>query len=201
MPDEQSEIIKLAHEFLDANANALSDLKSKIDDALALSIELLANCKGKIITSGLGKSGLVAKKIAGSLASIGIPAVFVHPVEAFHGDFGLISHDDVVIVLSHSGETTELISFCSHLVSKHIPLIAITQSNSSTLGSMARATLQTHVQNEGCISCSFNLVPNVSTLVTLALGEILVLALLKLKGVEKDHFLHFHPGGTLGKAS
>ncbi|MEP6342077.1 MAG: KpsF/GutQ family sugar-phosphate isomerase [Maricaulaceae bacterium] len=170
---------------------------SNLPDAFEQAVTLCQNIKGRVILSGMGKSGHIARKISSTLASTGTPSYFVHPGEASHGDLGMISDDDVVIALSNSGNTGELTDLLAYTVRYKIPLIAITSGQHSDLAAAARLTLLLPSVEEACLVTK---APTTSALMTLALGDALAVALLKLRGFTPDDFHKFHPGGKLGAA-
>ncbi|MFC4702022.1 KpsF/GutQ family sugar-phosphate isomerase [Glaciecola siphonariae] len=175
---------------------ALKHLNSMLDEQFTESCELLKLCKGKVVVSGMGKSGHIANKIAATLASTGTPAFFMHPGEANHGDFGMLSKDDILIAISNSGETGELIGLLPAVKRLNIPIIAITNKPNSSLSKFATKTLLLHVNQE---ACSLGLAPTTSTTATLVLGDALAIALLEAKGFTAEDFAFSHPGGALGK--
>lgn len=176
--------------------DALNVLKKKLDSSFSESCKILLACKGKVVVSGMGKSGHIANKIAATLASTGTPAFFMHPAEANHGDFGMLSKDDVLIAISNSGETAELIGLLPAVKRLNIPIIAITNNALSSLPKFASQTLLLHVDKE---ACSLGLAPTTSTTATLVLGDALAIALLEAKGFTAEDFAFSHPGGALGK--
>ena len=184
-------------EVLELQANALT-LSSQRQEPKELehAIQLLANCAGKVIVAGVGKSGLVARKIASTLTSTGTAAVYLHPADALHGDLGLVDPKDVVIVLSNSGETDELIAMLPHLKHRNVPIIAIVGSRKSTLARNAAAVLDASVEQE---ACPLNLAPTTSTLVAQAIGDALAATLMEVKGITSQDFASNHPAGRLGK--
>jgi arabinose-5-phosphate isomerase len=184
-------------EVLEMQANALT-LSSQRQEPKELehAIHLLANCDGKVIVAGVGKSGLVARKIASTLTSTGTAAVYLHPADALHGDLGLVDPKDVVIVLSNSGETDELIAMLPHLKHRNVPIIAIVGSRKSTLARNAAAVLDASVEQE---ACPLNLAPTTSTLVAQAIGDALAATLMEVKGITSQDFASNHPAGRLGK--
>ncbi len=167
----------------------------RLDDALAGAVELLA-ASGRVIVSGIGKSGVIAQKIAATLTSTGTAASYVHPVESLHGDLGMVDRHSVAILLSKSGETEELFGLLSALVRLEVPIIAITGGRESTLGRAASCVLDASVQEE---ACPHDLAPTTSTAVALALGDGLAMALLERKGFQRADFAALHPGGRLGR--
>jgi arabinose-5-phosphate isomerase len=175
---------------------ALKALQLKLDHRFSKSCEILLQCTGKVVVSGMGKSGHVGKKIAATLASTGTPAFFMHPGEANHGDFGMMSKDDVLIAISNSGETAELIGLLPAVKRLKIPIIAITNNQNSSLTRFATESLLLHVETE---ACSLGLAPTTSTTATLVLGDALAIALLEAKGFTAEDFAFSHPGGALGR--
>ena len=158
-------------------------------------MELLRDCHGRVIVTGMGKSGIVARKIAATLASTGTPAFFLHPAEAIHGDLGVVTADDVVVALSHSGETPKILRLLETLRRIGARIVALTGSPNSSLGQSADVTLDCHVSEE---ACPLNLVPTASTTASLALGDALAMTLLVEKGFKAEDFANLHPGGKLG---
>jgi arabinose-5-phosphate isomerase len=188
--------------FIIANEiNALVWLKENLGPSFETVVELIASNQGDLILTGVGKSGLVAQKIASTLVSSGIRAFFLHATEAMHGDFGLVSADDVVILISHSGETEEVLRLIKPLREIGVTLVAITSSADSTLAKNADYLLLTGVKEEACPEpyCSYNLVPTTSTTVTSVLGDALALILREKKAVSKEEHARYHRGGAIGK--
>ena len=171
-------------------------LKGPLGAAFASAVELIRKARGRVIVTGLGKSGHVARKIAATLASTGTPAFFLHPAEAGHGDLGMIIRTDVVLALSNSGETPELVVLLPHLKRLGVPLIVMSGKTDSTLGRAANVTLDVSVAEE---ACPLNLAPTASTTATLAMGDALAVTLLEARGFTKQDFARSHPGGTLGR--
>lgn len=178
-------------------ANALMDLANQLDQSFADAVDLLLSCKGRIIITGMGKSGHIARKIAATLASTGSPATFVHPAEASHGDLGMITKDDHVIALSNSGETSELNNLITFTRRFSIPLIGITSGAESTLARIANVAL---VLPDAPEACPIGLAPTTSTTLMMAMGDALAVALLSVRGFSSQDFKMFHPGGSLGSA-
>ncbi len=176
--------------------DALTDLLSRIDSSFERACDLLLSCKGRVIVSGMGKSGHIANKIAATLASTGTPAFFVHPGEASHGDFGMITKTDVVLAISNSGASAELLTLLPLLKRLSIPFISMTGKEDSPLSDAADVNLDVSVKTE---ACPLNLAPTSSTTVTLALGDALAVALLEARGFTAEDFAFSHPGGALGK--
>jgi arabinose-5-phosphate isomerase len=165
-------------------------------DALVLAVELLHACKGRIVVSGIGKSGHIARKIAATFASTGSPAFFVHPAEASHGDLGMVTRDEVFVALSNSGETDELLTIVPIVKRTGAKLIALTGAPNSSLAKLADAHLDTSVEKE---ACPLNLAPTTSTTAALAMGDALAVALLDARGFKAEDFIRSHPGGRLGR--
>ena len=181
---------------IDTELQGVQELKHIIDATFTQACELLLQCTGKVVVSGMGKSGHVGNKIAATLASTGTPAFVMHPGEANHGDLGMLSPNDVVIAISNSGDTGELLGLLPVLKRLHIPYIAITQNPQSTLAQHAQLVLSIPVPAE---ACTLGLAPTTSTTVTLVLGDALAIALLDAKGFTSEDFALSHPGGSLGR--
>ena len=186
----------IAKETLTIEANVLSHAATLIDDAFDKAIELILTCRGKLIVTGVGKSGLIGAKIAATLASTGTPSFFLHPTEALHGDLGMIGSDDVVLAISYSGESGELNAILPHIKRFNIPLIGMSRNATSTLGKFSDTLLMLHVQKE---ACPLDIAPTSSTTLTLAMGDALAVALMKARDFKKEDFASFHPGGSLGR--
>lgn len=191
MPD-----LSLARKVLQTEAAAVLALVDRVDERFARAVTLIRNCKGRVIVTGMGKSGIICRKIAATLASTGTPAFFLHPAEAVHGDLGVIQADDVVIAMSYSGETEELTRVLETLKRIGAPLIALTGGVRSTLGQAADVALDCSVSEE---ACPMNLVPTASTTAALAMGDALAMTVLVEKGFKPENFANLHPGGKLGK--
>lgn len=190
------DLIALADAVLRIEADAITALRERLDDKFALACELLLNCKGRVVVTGLGKSGHIARKLAATFASTGTAAFFVHPGEASHGDLGMIKRDDVVLGMSNSGETAELLSLLPWLARHGIPLIAMTGKPESNLARAAYVHLDVSVSEE---ACPLGLAPTASTTATLAMGDALAVALLEARGFTAEDFARSHPSGALGK--
>ncbi len=188
--------IQLARETLDIEAAALIGLKSHLDERFAQAVQMMLNAKGRVVVTGMGKSGHIGSKIAATLASTGTPAMFVHPGEASHGDLGMIKAIDVVLAISNSGESDELVSILPVLKRQGVPLIAMTGGMSSALAQHADVVLNCSVAKE---ACPLNLAPTASTTAQLALGDALAVALLDARGFKAEDFARSHPGGSLGR--
>jgi arabinose-5-phosphate isomerase len=191
MPD-----LSLARKVLETEAAAVLALVDRLDKRFADAVVLVRDCKGRVIVTGMGKSGIICRKIAATLASTGTPAFFLHPAEAVHGDLGVIQADDVVIAMSYSGETEELTRVLETLKRIGARLIAITGDVKSTLAQAADVALDCRVSEE---ACPMNLVPTASTTAALAMGDALAMAVLVEKGFKPEDFANLHPGGKLGK--
>lgn len=192
---EASELA-LARRVIETEADAVRAVARRLDGRFTTAVALLHACSGRVIISGMGKSGIIGRKIAATLSSTGTPAYFLHPAEAIHGDLGLITPDDVVIGMSQSGETAELVRVLEFIRRIGARLIAITGDMDSTLAQAADVTLDCHVDEE---ACPLNLAPTASTTAALALGDALAMTLLARKGFRPDDFANLHPGGKLGK--
>ena len=194
--ENKFDYINIAKRVLDIESAAISELKSNLGKSFTDACELCINCKGKIIVMGLGKSGHIADKIAATFASTGTPAFFIHPSEAIHGDLGMIDKEDIVLVLSNSGETEEIISLIPVIKNMGIKIVAITGNKDSKLSSEADIHIHVEVKEE---ACPMNLAPTASTSAALAMGDAIAVALLEKRGFTKEDFAKSHPGGSLGK--
>jgi arabinose-5-phosphate isomerase len=193
--EQHKEGLKEARRLLKAEAAALQTLAKNLDVSFTETVELLLRLKGRAIVTGMGKSGHIGAKIAATLASTGTPAFYIHPGEASHGDLGMITADDAVIALSHSGESRELSDIVAYCTRHKVPLIAITGRAHSTLARAASHVLLNGVEKE---ACPLNLAPTSSTTASLALGDALAIVLMQRRGFKKEDFSHYHPGGKLG---
>jgi len=188
--------LDLAKKVLRTEAAAILGLVDRLNGDFERAVDLLFGCKGRVIVTGMGKSGIICRKIAATLSSTGTSAFFLHPAEAIHGDLGAIRDEDVIIALSHSGETEELVRLIESIRRIGAGLIAITGSPRSTLGRSADVTLDCSIAEE---ACPMNLVPTASTTASLALGDALAMTLLVRKGFREEQFASLHPGGKIGK--
>jgi arabinose-5-phosphate isomerase len=186
----------LARKVLETEAAAILGLVDRLDERFDCAVQMLRQCTGRVILAGMGKSGIICRKIAATLASTGTPAFFLHPAEAIHGDLGVIRSEDVVIALSYSGETDELLRLLETIRRLGARLIAITGGRKSTLAQAADVALDCSVAEE---ACPMNLVPTASTTAALALGDAIAMTLLVEKGFREEDFANLHPGGKLGK--
>jgi arabinose-5-phosphate isomerase len=189
-------LMRSALTVIDTEARAIDVLKGRINDAFLRACQLMFECPGRIVVSGMGKSGHIARKIAATLASTGTPAFFVHPGEASHGDLGMITQKDVVLALSNSGETDELLTILPVIKRQGIPLIAMTGNNDSSLAAMGDVHLDVSVPAE---ACPLGLAPTASTTAALVMGDALAIALLEARGFTDEDFARSHPAGSLGR--
>ena len=188
--------IALARKVLQTEADAILALIDRLDDRFENAVRLLLDCRGRVVVTGMGKSGIISRKIAATLTSTGTPAFFLHPAEAIHGDLGVLQGDDVIVALSNSGETEELLRLLETIKRLGARMIAITGDCKSTLGQASDVALDCQVSEE---ACPMNLVPTASTTAALALGDALAMTLFVAKGFRQEDFANIHPGGKLGK--
>src|SRR5947208_10663095 len=188
--------LALARKVLETEAAAILALVGRVDARFEAAVDLLRNCRGRVIVTGMGKSGIICRKIAATLTSTGTPAFFLHPAEATHGDLGVLQADDVVLALSYSGETDEILRLLETIRRLGAKLIAITGAPASSLAQAADVALDCSVTEE---ACPMNLVPTASTTAALAIGDALAMTLLVEKGFREEDFANLHPGGKLGK--
>jgi arabinose-5-phosphate isomerase len=193
---DPAQVLALARHVLAIEADAIAGLAARLGDAFVAAVVLILHCRGRVVVSGIGKSGHIARKLAATLASTGTPAFFVHPAEASHGDLGMITPDDVVVMLSNSGETDELVLLTPHLKRQGAKIVALTGNEESSLAQAADVHLDAAVDAE---ACPLGLAPTASTTATLALGDALALALLDARGFSVEDFARSHPGGPLGR--
>ena len=187
---------EIAQETLNIEAQTLLKAATLVDDVFDRAVDVILKCKGKLIITGVGKSGLIGAKMAATFASTGTPSFFLHPTEALHGDLGMIDKNDVVIGISYSGESEELSSILPHIKRFGAPLIGMTKNRESTLGSSSDMVIEIHVEKE---ACPIDTAPTSSTTLTLALGDALAVCLMRARDFQKSDFASFHPGGALGK--
>ncbi|MFV0421928.1 KpsF/GutQ family sugar-phosphate isomerase [Oleidesulfovibrio sp.] len=188
--------VPLAREVLDIEIEGIAAMRDRLNGGFVEALTLMADCTGRVVITGLGKSGLVGRKLASTLSSTGTPSFFLHPVEGAHGDMGMIRSDDVVVAISNSGETDELNAILPTLRSLGASIIAMTGKAESTLGKSADVVLDTGVARE---ACPLNLAPTASTTAVLAMGDALAVCLIHWKSFTEDDFLRYHPGGSLGQ--
>ena len=191
-----SKLIDIAIKCIEDEAQALLNLIPMINDGFDKAIHLILQCTGKVIVTGVGKSGHIGAKIAATLSSTGTPSFFISPLDVFHGDLGVITTDDVVLAISNSGQTEELLRFLPYLMEKQIPVIGMSGNPASLLAQYATIHLNVSVQHE---ACPLGLAPTSSTTAALAMGDAIACALIEARHFKASDFAHFHPGGTLGK--
>jgi arabinose-5-phosphate isomerase len=187
---------EIAQETLKIEAQTLLNASENMGDAFEKAVEMILACRGKLIVTGVGKSGLIGAKMAATFASTGTPSFFLHPTEALHGDLGMISSNDVVIAISYSGESEELSSILPHIKRFGTPLIGMTRNKKSTLGQYSDLVIEVVVEKE---ACPLDIAPTSSTTLTLALGDALAVCLMRARDFKRSDFASFHPGGALGK--
>ena len=188
--------LALARDVLDIEADAVRALRDQLDEGFVEAIDLILSCRGRVVVSGIGKSGHIARKLAATFASTGTPAFFVHPAEASHGDLGMITSEDVFVAMSNSGESEELVAILPTIKRLGVKLIAVTGRPQSSLAQLADVHLNAFVSKE---ACPLNLAPTASTTAALALGDALAVAVLDARGFGVDDFARSHPGGALGR--
>lgn len=193
---DSGKVLRLAQEALEVEVAAIEGVKARLGQPFVQAVQLLLACTGRVVVMGMGKSGHIGRKIAATLASTGTPALFVHPAEASHGDLGMILPSDVVLAISNSGESDELVTLLPVLKRQNVPLVAITGVSQSTLAQHANCVLDSFVEKE---ACPLNLAPTASTTAQLALGDALAVALLDARGFRAEDFARSHPGGALGR--
>jgi arabinose-5-phosphate isomerase len=189
-------ILDIARKVLRTEADAIYALSGRLENNFEKAVESIYECRGRVVVTGMGKSGLVGKKIAATLASTGTPAFFLHPAEAGHGDLGMVTSRDILLAISNSGETKEIVELIPFLKRFNLRLISVTGNPNSTLSRMADVSLDVSVKEE---ACPFGIVPTASTTATMAIGDALAVALLVKKGIKEEDFAFFHPGGSIGK--
>jgi arabinose-5-phosphate isomerase len=192
----RDEILERGRRVIDVERDALVETARRLGDGFVKAVDLIAASRGRVIVSGLGKSGLIARKIAATLTSTGTPATFMHAVEGVHGDLGIVSADDVAVLISKSGETEEVVTLLEHLKRFGARLVAITAVPDSTLARESDAVLDAWVREE---ACPHDLAPTTSTTIQLALGDALAVVILERKGFQREDFARLHPGGALGR--
>ncbi|MGD9970931.1 MAG: SIS domain-containing protein [Sulfuricurvum sp.] len=188
--------IAIAKNTLEIEAQELREAGERVGSEIERAVEMILACKGKLVITGVGKSGLIGAKIAATFASTGTPSFFLHPTEALHGDLGMIGKDDAVLAISYSGESPELSSILPHIKRFDIPLIGMTRNPESTLGRYSDVVINITVTKE---ACPLDIAPTSSTTLTLAMGDALAVCLMRARDFKKEDFASFHPGGALGK--
>jgi arabinose-5-phosphate isomerase len=195
--DEETAVsLETARRVLDIEARALQEVKARLDNTFVKAVDVLFACKGRIAVTGMGKSGLIGRKISATLSSTGTPSFFLHPAEALHGDLGMLARGDAMLAVSYGGETEEIIELLEALKRLEMPLVTLTGKLDSTLGQASDVALDVSVREE---ACSLNLAPTASTTVAMAVGDALAVALLERRGFRHDDFAALHPAGRLGK--
>jgi arabinose-5-phosphate isomerase len=187
---------KIAQTVLETEANELLHAAAALEDEFAKAVDIISSIKGKLIITGVGKSGLVGSKMAATFASTGTSSFFLHPTEALHGDLGMIGKEDAVLAISYSGESEELTKILPHIKRFDIPLIAMAKDKNTTLGRYADVLIPIKVSKE---ACPLGVAPTSSTTLTMALGDALAICMMEMRGFKKEDFASFHPGGSLGK--
>ncbi|HKG94868.1 MAG TPA: KpsF/GutQ family sugar-phosphate isomerase [Gemmatimonadaceae bacterium] len=192
----RDDVIERGRRVVRLERDALEEVERRVGESFADAVELIARSRGRVIVTGVGKSGLIGRKIAATLTSTGTPATFLHPVESVHGDLGIVGPEDVAILISKSGESAELLDLLQHLTLFGVRTIALTGRSDSSLARHADVGLDAWVREE---ACPFDLAPTTSTTAALALGDALAVALLEMKGFRREDFARLHPGGSLGR--
>ena len=193
---EKADLLRRAKEVLRIESEAIACLIDRVSDDFVDAIHMIDRCKGRIVVTGIGKPGIIGRKISATLASIGIPSLFLHPAEAIHGDLGMVTKEDVILALSNSGETEELIRLISFIKEVGTKLISLTGNTRSTLAAHSDITLDVHVKEE---ACPLGLAPTASSTAVLAMGDALALAVAEKRGFKAEDYARYHPGGSLGK--
>ena len=196
MGNDKNQIKQYAIETFEAEAAAIRNLSNLLTDDFAQAVETILGCTGKVIVTGMGKSGIIGKKIAATLASTGTPSFFLHPGEAYHGDLGMISSNDIVLAIANSGQTDEILRLIPFMQNNGNTIIAMTGNPESTLAKNAHLHLNISVERE---ACPLNLAPTSSTTAMLVMGDALAIALMKVRGFRAEDYAVFHPGGSLGR--
>jgi arabinose-5-phosphate isomerase len=188
--------LDVARRVLRIEAQAIADLQARLDASFERAVHLLFSCKGRVVVTGMGKSGLIGRKISATLSSTGTPSFFLHPAEALHGDLGMLARGDALLAITYGGETAEILNLLETLKRLEIPMVTMTGNPKSTLAAASDVMLDASVKEE---ACSLNLAPTASTTVAMALGDALAIALLERRGFQPDDFAALHPAGRLGK--
>lgn len=193
-----SSILRQARQVFQIESQAISQLSTRLDDDFERAVQLVLNCRGRVVVTGIGKSGAIGRKIASTLASTGTPALFLHAAEGLHGDLGMVAPGDVLVAVSYTGRTPDLLSILSVVRDMKVPIISITGKRDSLLATESDIVLDVSVERE---ACPLNLAPTSSTTASLAMGDALAICAMTARGWSHDDFARFHPGGTLGKSS
>lgn len=196
MKKDKQDWLELGREVIQVELDGLAGVKNALNDQFVRAVRLLGDCRGRIVVTGIGKSGLVGRKIAATLSSTGAPSFFLHPVEGAHGDLGMVRPEDVILAISNSGETSELSALLPSLRQLGASLVALTARPDSTLGRLADCVVTVAVERE---ACPMNLAPTASTTAVLAVGDALAVCLIHYHSFEEKDFLRYHPGGSLGE--
>jgi len=194
--DNAEDLLNEARRVLEAESRAIEGLTSRVGADFVKAVEILAGAHGRIIVAGIGKSGIIGRKIAATFTSTGTPASYLHPVEGLHGDLGIVGREDVAVLISKSGDTSELAGLIDYLIRLGVPIIALTGDTESSLGKASAVALDCSVEEE---ACPLDLAPTTSTTAALAMGDALAVVLLQKKGFEAGDFARIHPGGSLGR--
>jgi len=189
-------LLKRAKEILKTEKEGLEEISKNLDSSFIKAVELILNIKGRVVITGVGKSGIIGRKISATLSSTGTPSFFLHPVEALHGDLGMVTPEDILLAISYSGNTLEVCELASILKKRNIKIISFTGNLESKLAKLSDIVVNTKIPKE---ACAFNLAPTTSTTATLALGDALAICLFELKGLSSEDFRKNHPGGSLGE--
>lgn len=188
--------LEVARRVLAIEAQAIQDLRARLDASFERAVDLLFSCQGRVVATGMGKSGLIGRKISGTLSSTGTPSFFLHPAEALHGDLGMLARGDALLAITYGGETAEILNLLETLKRLEMPIVTLTGNLKSTLAGASDVALDVSVKEE---ACSLNLTPTASTAAAMALGDALAIALLEKRGFQPDDFAALHPAGRLGK--
>ncbi|HEX2714799.1 MAG TPA: SIS domain-containing protein, partial [Candidatus Acidoferrales bacterium] len=188
--------LETAKRVLRIEAEAIEGMLKRLDARFEKAVELLLQCKGRVVVTGMGKSGLIGRKIAATFSSTGTPSLFLHPAEALHGDLGMLVREDALLSISYGGETEEIVALLETLTRLSIPMVTLTGNSRSTLAAASEVVLDISVKEE---ACSLNLAPTASTAASMAMGDALAMALLERRGFTAGDFAALHPGGRLGK--
>lgn len=192
----KKDLLKRAKEVLEIEKEGIEELSKNLDTSFIEALELILNTKGRVVVTGVGKSGIIGRKISATLSSTGTPSFFLHPVEALHGDLGMVTPEDILLAISYSGNTLEVCELASILKKRNIKIISFTGNPESSLAKLSDIVINTKIPKE---ACPFNLAPTTSTTATLALGDALAICLFELKGLKSEDFRRNHPGGSLGE--
>lgn len=193
---DREQVLARAREVLEIETAAVSELTDRLGDDFVKAVELITGCKGRLVITGMGKSGAIGRKLAGTFSSTGTPSLFLHPAEGVHGDLGVVTEDDVLLALSYSGESDELVNILPAVARVGTPIVSIVGNLASTLARYSEAVLNVAVERE---ACEFNLAPTASTTAQLAIGDALALAVMQVRKFTKEDYAKIHPAGSLGR--